>query len=102
MNDVVYRSAEAAAAVEGQYRRVLERWPVPKTELHISTRQGSTFVVICGPESAPPVVLLHGSMANSAAWLPDVALWSTKFRLFAIDVIGEAGLSARVRPDLAS
>lgn len=102
MNDVVYRSAEAAAAVEGQYRRVLERWPVPKTELHISTRQGSTFVVICGPESAPPVVLLHGSMANSAAFLPDVALWSTKFRLFAIDVIGEAGLSARVRPDLAS
>ncbi|HFZ2532436.1 TPA: alpha/beta fold hydrolase [Pseudomonas aeruginosa] len=102
MNDVVYRNAEAAAAVEGQYRRVLERWPVPKTELHISTRQGSTFVVICGPESAPPVVLLHGSMANSAAWLPDVALWSTKFRLFAIDMIGEAGLSARVRPDLAS
>lgn len=67
MNDVVYRSAEAAAAVEGQYRRVLDRWPVPKTELHISTRQGSTLVVICGPESAPPVVLLHGSMANLAA-----------------------------------
>ncbi|WP_144638337.1 alpha/beta fold hydrolase [Bordetella genomosp. 13] len=101
MNDVVYRSAEAAAAVEGKYRGVLKQWPIPKTELHIPTRLGSTFVVICGPESAPPVVLLHGSMANSAAWLPDVALWSTKFRLFAIDMIGEAGLSAKVRPDLA-
>ncbi|TLX70034.1 alpha/beta hydrolase [Pseudomonas nicosulfuronedens] len=102
MNDVVFRSAEAAAAVEAQYRRVLNQWPVPKTELQISTRQGSTFVVVCGPETAPPVVLLHGSMANSAAWITDVALWSTKFRLFAIDMIGEAGLSARVRPDLAS
>lgn len=101
MNDVVYRSAEAAAAVETQYQRVLEQWPVPKTELHVLTRQGSTFVVACGPENAPPVVLLHGSMANSAAWIPDVALWSTKFRLFAIDMIGEAGFSARVRPDLA-
>jgi hypothetical protein len=30
----------------------------------------------------------------------DVALWSTKFRLFAVDMIGEAGLSARVRPEL--
>lgn len=101
MNDVVYRSAEAAAAVEAQYRRVLERWPVPKTELHLPTRHGSTFVLACGPQSAPPVVLLHGSMANSSAWIPDVALWSTRFRLFAVDMIGEAGFSAPVRPALA-
>ena len=101
MKDVVYRSAEAAAAVEAQYRRVLERWPVPKTELHLPTRQGSTFVLACGPQSAPPVVLLHGSLANSSAWMPDVALWSTKFRLFAVDMIGEPGFSAPVRPALA-
>jgi len=101
MNDVVYRSAEAATAVETQYRRVLEQWPIPKTELHVPTRQGSTFVLACGPENAPPVVLLHGSLANSAAWVSDVTLWATKFRLFAIDMIGEAGFSARVRPDFA-
>ena len=101
MNDVVYRSAEAAATVEAQYRRVLEQWPVPKTELHLPTRQGPTFVLACGPDSAPPVVLLHGSQANSAAWMLDVALWSTTFRLFAVDMIGEAGFSARVRPELA-
>lgn len=100
MSDVVYRSAEAAATVDAQYRLVLERWPVPKTELHVPTRQGSTFVLACGPESAPPVVLLHGSMANVSAWMPDVALWSTKFRLFAVDMIGEPGFSARVRPAL--
>lgn len=79
----------------------MERWPVPKAELYLQTRQGSTFVLACGPESAPPVVLLHGSMANSAAWMPDVALWSTTFRLFAVDMIGEAGFSARVGPALA-
>jgi len=48
------------------------------------------------------VVLLHGSQANSAAWMPDVALWSQKFRLFAVDMIGEPGLSAPVRLDLGS
>ncbi|MBI2742229.1 MAG: alpha/beta hydrolase [Rhodospirillales bacterium] len=101
MNEVVYRSAEAASAVEAQYRRVLDHWPVAKTELHLPTRQGSTFVLACGPENAPPIVLLHGSQANSAGWLPDVALWSTRFRLFAVDMIGEPGLSARVRPGLA-
>ncbi|UUP19230.1 alpha/beta fold hydrolase [Nitratireductor thuwali] len=101
MNDAVFRSDKAAAEVEAQYRQVLDRWPVPKTELYVPTRQGSTFVVACGRKDAPPVVLLHGSQANSAAWMPDVALWSTRFRLFAVDMIGEAGLSARVRPALA-
>lgn len=100
MNDVVFRSGAAAQAVEQQYRRILEQWPVPKTELHLPTCQGSTFVVACGREDCPPLVLIHGSQANSAAWIPDVALWSSKFRLFAVDLIGEAGLSARVRPDL--
>lgn len=101
MTDGVYRSAEAAAAVEAQYRRVLDQWPVAKTERHLPTRQGPTFVLACGPEEAPPVVLLHGAQANSAAWMLDVALWSTKFRLFAVDMIGEAGLSARARLPLA-
>ena len=101
MTDGVYRSAEAAAAVEAQYRRVLDQWPVAKTERYLSTRQGPTFVLTCGPEEAPPVVLLHGAQANSAAWMLDVALWSTTFRLLAVDMIGEAGLSARARLPLA-
>src|SRR5690349_8211314 len=43
MNDVVYRSDSAAQAVEREYRRILEQWPVPKIELHLPTCQGSTF-----------------------------------------------------------
>lgn len=100
MTDAVYRSAEAAASIEAHYRQVLENWPVAKNEIHVPTREGSTFVIVCGPEHAPPVVLFHGSQANSAAWLPDVALWSETFRLYAVDMIGEPGLSARVRPRL--
>lgn len=101
MSDVVFRSRKAAEQVEAQYRQVLDQWPVPRSELHVPTGQGPTFVVACGPEDAPPVVLLHGSQANSAAWIPDVPLWSSRFRLFAVDMIGEPGLSAKVRPDLA-
>lgn len=102
MTDAVYKSPAAAAAVEAEYRRVLAQWPVAKAELVLPTRQGQTFVVASGPEDAPPVVLFHGSQANSAAWFPEIALWATKFRLYAVDMIGEAGLSAPVRPDLAS
>lgn len=101
MSDPVWGSAQTADEIATQYKAVLDRWPVARTELNLPTCQGDTFVIACGPEGAPPVLLLHGSQANSAAWMPDVALWSQKYRLFAIDMIGEAGLSARVRPDLA-
>jgi pimeloyl-ACP methyl ester carboxylesterase len=101
MSDPVFRSEAMAAHVEALYRRVLDQWPTPKSQLRLPTRQGETFVVACGPEDAPPVVLLHGAQANCAVWTRDVPLWSSKFRLFAIDMIGEPGLSARVRPDLA-
>lgn len=100
MSGLVYKNAAGRAAVEDRYRQVLDQWPVPKTEQRIETRQGTTVVVSCGPENAPPVVLLHGSQANSAAWLPDVAEWSAAFRLHAVDMIGEPGFSAPVRPPL--
>lgn len=100
MNDPVFRSSAGASEVMREYRAVLDRWPVPSQEIKLSTSQGTTFVLACGPEKAPPVVLLHGAQANNAAWLPDIALWSTRFRLYAVDMIGEAGLSARVRPPL--
>lgn len=101
MTGAVFRSIEAAAAVERQYRRVLDTWPVPAVQMLLPTCQGPTFAIACGPEDGPPVVLLHGSQANSASWLFDVAHWARTFRLYAVDMIGEAGLSAPVRPALA-
>lgn len=100
MSDPVFRSDVDAAEIMREYRAVLDRWPVPRQEIELPTSQGTTFVLACGPETAPPVVLLHGAQANSAAWLPDIALWSSRFRLYAVDMIGEAGLSSRVRPPL--
>ncbi|WP_196257723.1 alpha/beta fold hydrolase [Pelagibacterium limicola] len=100
MSELVFKNAESATAVKQAYRKVLDLWPVPRSEREIQTRHGKAFVISCGPESAPPVVLFHGSQANSAAWLPDIAAWAARFRLHAIDMIGEPGLSEHVRPEL--
>ncbi len=98
----IYKTAEGERAVLERYREVLKRWPVENQQLRVPTREGETFVVASGNPSAPPLLLLHGSMSNSASWMFDVIALAPHFRVYAIDVIGEYGLSAQTRPPLSS
>jgi pimeloyl-ACP methyl ester carboxylesterase len=98
----IYKSAEGERAVRERYLEILKRWPVPNQQLRVPTREGETFVVRCGDENAPPLLLLHGGAGNSAMWMGDVAAWAEHFHVYAVDMIGEAGLSAPSRPPLAS
>jgi pimeloyl-ACP methyl ester carboxylesterase len=98
----IYKTPAGERAITTAYRRLLEHWPVPAEEHTVPTRQGDTFVVSCGPAGAPPLVLLHGAGANAVMWAGDVATWAEHFRVHAVDVIGEPGLSAASRPPLDS
>ena len=98
----IFKSEQAANEVLNRYQETLRLWPVPNEQLYIPTRQGETFVVASGPQSAPPVVLLHGTMSNATAWMAEVVTWAEEFRVYAVDIIGDAGLSAPSRPSFAS
>jgi pimeloyl-ACP methyl ester carboxylesterase len=98
----IYRSAEGKAAVEGLYRAVLQRWPVPYRHLIVPTREGETSVIASGDVPSTPLVLFHGSGTNATSWIRDIAEWSRHYRVYAVDVIGEPGLSAPSRPPLTS
>ena len=98
----VYRSETGREFVQARYRELLERWPAGTRQLRVPTREGETFVVNCGPADAQPVVMLQGSGANAAMWLPDIAAYAERLRLYAVDVIGEPGFSAPSRPPLGS
>ncbi len=97
-----YKSDAGRDAVLAAYRALLADWPVPHEEQRITTRFGETFVVVSGPLDAPPLVLLHGAQANAAAYVFEIEAWAAHFRVYAIDTIGDAGLSAEARPPLAS
>jgi pimeloyl-ACP methyl ester carboxylesterase len=98
----IYKSEEGGRAVRERYLKFLARWPVPNQQLRVPTREGETFIVACGEETAPPLLLFHGSAGNTAMWMGDVAAWAAHFRVYAVDMIGEAGLSAPSRPPLNS
>ncbi len=98
----VYRSETGRDLVQARYRELLERWPAGTRQLRVPTREGETFVVNCGPADAQPVVMLQGSGANAAMWLPDIAAYAQRLRVYAVDVIGEPGASAPSRPPLGS
>lgn len=98
----IYKSETGARAIRNQYRDVLRAWPMPNQHIRVPTAEGETFVVASGPEEAPPLVLLHGAGTNTAMWMDDIADWAEHFRVYAVDVIGEPGLSAPSRPPLDS
>lgn len=101
-NTRIFKTEAGAAAVMAAYRGVLDGWPVPSEERRLPTREGETFVVACGPADGPPLILLHGAQSNAASWMFDAATWSNRFRVYAIDMIGDAGFSAPSRPSLDS
>ncbi|AOP47557.1 alpha/beta fold hydrolase [Streptomyces lydicus] len=98
----IYKSEAGAQEIQRRYREALDAWPVPAEQLRVPTREGETFVLVSGPEDAPPVVLLHGAGANATMWQDDITTWARHFRTYAVDLIGEPGLSAPSRPPLAS
>jgi pimeloyl-ACP methyl ester carboxylesterase len=98
----IFKTEAGAAAVMAAYRTVLAGWPVPSDQRRLPTRGGETFVVACGPADASPLILLHGAQSNAASWMFDAAAWSSRFRVYAIDMIGDAGFSAPNRPALDS
>lgn len=94
----VYKTAAGERAVKEHYESILAHWPVPVGILETETRFGRTSVLSCGAQEGAPLVLLHGAASNSLTWIADVEQLGRLHRVFAIDIIGEPGLSAGTRP----
>jgi pimeloyl-ACP methyl ester carboxylesterase len=76
----------------------MKSWPVPYRELTVPSRFGITHVVVSGATDAAPLVLLHGYMATLTMWAPNVADFSKRYRVYAIDVMGQPGKSIPGEP----
>jgi len=92
-----FRSAQAQAEYLAYYDERAKGWPVPAETRLVDTAFGQTFMRISGTKSAPPLVLLPGSVFNSLMWIPNIAALSRAYRTYALDNIYDCGRSIYTR-----
>jgi len=93
-----FKTPEGEAQFLASYDDEMKLWPVPYEQVDVRSRFGTTHVVICGPETAPPLLLLHGYMATLTMWWPNIAAFSKDYRVYAVDVMGQPGRSRPNEP----
>ncbi|MGD2123355.1 MAG: alpha/beta fold hydrolase [Gemmatimonadota bacterium] len=91
--DSIYASEEVRSRLHRIYDEKMLEWPVPFEDLEIETKYGRVHVVVCGREWMPPLLLLHASGVSSWSWKYNVEGLSDAYRLYAIDLMGDAGKS---------
>lgn len=101
-NYIAYKSKPSRERVLACYDNILANWPVKVESRFLETSFGTTHVVISGRKNAKPLVLLHGAGGNAGMWVHNIAELAKRFRIYAIDIIGEPGKSAGIRPQYAS
>lgn len=100
MKTSVFKTAAGRDKFRAYYQGVLSHFPFEQR--YIQTGLGRTFLLAAGQPANPPVILLHGSCSNSAFWFPEIMALADDFRVYAVDIIGEAGNSEEYRPELDS
>lgn len=100
MKRSVFKTEQGRDKIRAYYNQVLSRFPFGRRT--VETAFGRTFMLTAGREEHPPAILLHGSCSNSAFWFPEILALSDRCRVYAVDIIGEAGNSEEYRPDLDS
>ncbi|MFF1556240.1 alpha/beta fold hydrolase [Streptomyces sp. NPDC058279] len=77
------------------YDALLARWPAGTAEIDVPTPYGTTRVHAYGAAEAAPLLLLHGGGSTGAVWFANAAALGGHHRVLAVDILGDAGRSAR-------
>jgi pimeloyl-ACP methyl ester carboxylesterase len=92
-----FLSEQAKYEYLSYYDQRAKAWPIASETSMVSTFLGETFVRISGPENAPTLVLLPGSVFNSLMWMRNIEALSKLYRTYAVDNIYDCGRSVYSR-----
>jgi pimeloyl-ACP methyl ester carboxylesterase len=98
-NSEIFKTFEKQRQYIDLYNKNLKLWPVNYSEKYVKTKFGETYVLTCGKQDAPPLILLHSMSSSSIQWYVNVSELSKHYRVYTIDRIGDLGKSiAKIHP----
>ena len=83
------------SAFDLAYDELRTRWPESTEERDVATPYGRTRVHVYGPEDGSPLVLLPGGSATGLVWFANAPLLGRRYRVHAVDLLGDAGRTER-------
>lgn len=89
----IFTTSEGRTKYMAAYDAMFSLWKVPFDAVNVKTRYGSTHINVSGPSDGHPLVLLHAAGLSLTAWFMNIGELSANYRVYAVDVIGDAGKS---------
>ena len=89
----IFAKSDGQAKYMAAYEAMFSLWKVPHDSINVKTSYGSTHINVSGPSDGYPLVLLHAAGLSSTVWFANIAELSENHRVYAVDVIGDAGKS---------
>jgi pimeloyl-ACP methyl ester carboxylesterase len=93
----IYKSPAAKAEIMALYDAKLAACKMDVETQQIDTFAGATYITMVGPKDCPAVVLLHGINAGAPLALEAMRALTDRYRIYAIDSVGQATKSAETR-----
>lgn len=89
----IYRSESDKRNISALYNQQLADFPTQTRSVFLTNHYGKIHVLTAGPDTAPPLLLLHDENMSALSWEENLSVLSQHFRCYAIDHPGEAGQS---------
>ena len=97
-----FKSKEGKEKILNLYNQKLNELNIDHSEKLIETKFGSTNIIITGEREKPPLLLIHGTGGCAPLILESFPNLSSKFCVYAVDVLSQPNKSAENRLDMKS
>lgn len=95
-----FKSKEGRETILELYDQKLKELSVDYSERLLDTKFGKTHVIIVGETHLPPLMLIHGTGGCAPLMLESFSKLSSKYCVYAIDVLAQPNKSAENRLDM--
>jgi pimeloyl-ACP methyl ester carboxylesterase len=72
---------------------MLKDWPGNTESIYVGTKYGQVHILAIGSKKLPPLLMLHAASMGAHSWAENLHPFTNKYRIYAIDNIGEGNKS---------